>query len=165
MTLYAHTFATPVGDALAAVDEGGAVVYLGFLNGRAPQELAEQLGEPPTWDGGRCRQVQQQVAEYFAGRRRTFDLEVAPRGTRFQQAVWRELLRIPFGRTASYREVAERLGNPGAVRAVGRANGANPVSLLVPCHRVIGADGSLTGYGGGIEVKRALLVHEGALLA
>ena len=103
-----------------------------------------------------------QLEEYFAGTRRRFDLPLAPRGTPFQLKVWRELRRIPYGRTISYAILAHRAGNDRACRAVGAANGRNPLPIIVPCHRVIGADGSLTGFGGGIEAKRKLLKLEGA---
>jgi methylated-DNA-[protein]-cysteine S-methyltransferase len=102
-----------------------------------------------------------QLSEYFAGTRREFDLPLRMQGTEFQQRVWRELTEIPYGQTWSYGELAKRIDNPSASRAVGLANGRNPISILVPCHRVIGADGSLTGYGGGLERKRWLLAHEG----
>jgi len=104
-----------------------------------------------------------QLSEYFAGTRREFDLPLRLQGSTFQQRVWRELLDIPYGATWSYGQLARRIGNPSASRAVGLANGRNPISILVPCHRVIGADGSLTGYGGGLERKRWLLAHEGTL--
>jgi methylated-DNA-[protein]-cysteine S-methyltransferase len=102
-----------------------------------------------------------QLTEYFAGTRREFDLPLRLRGTAFQQRVWRELTEIPYGETCSYGELARRIDKPNASRAVGLANGSNPISILVPCHRVIGADGSLTGYGGGLDRKRWLLAHEG----
>lgn len=102
-----------------------------------------------------------QLEAYFAGLRRTFELTLAPAGTSFQRAVWRALEDIPFGQTITYAELARRIGRPQAVRAVGAANGKNPISIVVPCHRVIGADGTLTGYGGGLEVKARLLAHEG----
>jgi methylated-DNA-[protein]-cysteine S-methyltransferase len=102
-----------------------------------------------------------QLTEYFAGTRRVFDLPLRPQGTAFQQRVWRELTEIPYGETWSYGELAKRIDKPSASRAVGLANGRNPISILVPCHRVIGADGSLTGYGGGLDRKRWLLAHEG----
>jgi len=102
-----------------------------------------------------------QLEEYFAGTRREFDLPMRLHGTAFQTRVWRELGEIPYGQTWSYGELAKRIDKPSASRAVGLANGRNPISILVPCHRVIGADGSLTGYGGGIERKRWLLAHEG----
>ncbi|MBN1937224.1 MAG: methylated-DNA--[protein]-cysteine S-methyltransferase [Anaerolineae bacterium] len=106
-----------------------------------------------------------QLDEYFSGVRRVFDLPLGLHGTEFQQRVWRQLLEIPYGQTASYAEVARALGNPQAVRAVGLANGKNPISIIVPCHRVIGSDGNLVGYGGGLWRKEWLLKHEGCLLA
>lgn len=112
-------------------------------------------------EGGVLPAATRQLAEYFAGQRRHFDLPLALRGTAFQERVWQALTEIPYGATWSYGRLAERIGNPRAVRAVGLANGRNPISILVPCHRVIGADGSLTGYGGGLERKQWLLAHEG----
>jgi len=105
-----------------------------------------------------------QLGEYFAGRRRTFDIPLVLQGTDFQKRVWQQLLAIPFGQMVSYLDIARALGNPKAVRAVGAANGHNPVSIVVPCHRVVGSDGSLVGYGGGLERKEWLLRHEGSLL-
>ena len=106
--------------------------------------------------------VIEQLGAYFAGDLRTFDLSLAPHGTEFQRTVWRALLDVQFGRTETYGAIARRIGSPKAPRAVGLANGHNPIGIIVPCHRVIGADGSLTGYGGGIERKRWLLAHERA---
>lgn len=106
-----------------------------------------------------------QLAEYFAGQRRAFDLPLAPRGTGFQALVWDALTRIPHGETRSYREVARSLGRPSACRAVGAANGRNPLSIVVPCHRVIASNGDLTGYAGGLVAKRWLLDHERAMAA
>jgi len=118
-----------------------------------------------TWmespDSGPLPDVQRQLGEYFAGKRREFDLPLRLEGTAFQQIVWQMLTEIPYGTTLSYGELARRIGNPNASRAVGLANGRNPISILITCHRVIGADGSLTGYGGGLERKRWLLAHEG----
>ena len=105
-------------------------------------------------------QARDQLQEYFAGTRKTFDLELAPEGTSFQTTVWNALLGIPFGRTASYADVAHAIQNESAVRAVGAANGKNPISIVVPCHRVIGASGKLTGYAGELWRKRWLLEHE-----
>ena len=106
------------------------------------------------------RAAARQLGEYFAGKRREFDLPVALHGTPFQSRVWAQLQKIPFGETWSYGQLAKRIRQPGAARAVGHANNRNPVSIVIPCHRVIGADGSLTGYGGGIERKQWLLEHE-----
>lgn len=102
------------------------------------------------------------LAAYFAGTRAEFDLPLAPLGTGFQQKVWAELVRVPAGLRLSYGELAQRIGRPSAVRAVARANGANPIAVVIPCHRILGADGALTGYGGGLWRKRALLDHEDA---
>ena len=105
-----------------------------------------------------------QLAEYFAGERRVFDLPLAPRGSEFQVGVWRALLRIPYGETCSYGDIARSVGRPDASRAVGAANGRNPIPIIVPCHRVVGSKGELTGFGGGLDTKRWLLEHEGALM-
>jgi len=104
--------------------------------------------------------VAKQVKEYAAGKRRDFELDLAPKGTPFQHEVWDALVQIPYGATTSYGALAKKLGRVGGARAVGLANGSNPIGLIVPCHRVIGSDGSLTGYGGGLPLKRALLAHE-----
>ena len=101
-----------------------------------------------------------QVEAYFSGKLKDFDFPLAPQGTTFQTSVWKELLRIPYGETISYGELARRLGNPKAVRAVGLANGSNPIAIVIPCHRVIGSNGSLVGYGGGLPIKQALLALE-----
>lgn len=101
-----------------------------------------------------------QIEEYFAGTRRTFDFPTAPEGTAFQRAVWEALRRIPYGQTRTYRQIAEAIGRPAACRAVGMANHRNPIAIVIPCHRVVGADGSLTGYAGGLEVKARLLELE-----
>ena len=111
-------------------------------------------------DAGRLAAVQRQIDEYAAGTRRDFDLELAMEGPEFDKTVWKALLDIPFGTTTSYGAIARAIGQPGAARAVGAANGANPIALIVPCHRVIGSDGSLTGFGGGLPLKRRLLEHE-----
>lgn len=105
-----------------------------------------------------------QLDEFFSGVRKKFDLPLAPEGSDFQQRVWQALQEIPFGKTVTYGELSEKLGDPNAVRAVGTANGKNPIAIIIPCHRVIGSDQKLTGYAGGIERKRWLLQHEGALL-
>ncbi len=109
-------------------------------------------------------QAEAELAEYFAGEREVFSVPLDARGSAFQREVWRQLSAIPFGETRGYGELAERIGNPKAVRAVGTANGANPISIIVPCHRVIGKDGSLIGFGGGLDIKEKLLRHEGLLL-
>jgi len=108
-------------------------------------------------------QVRMQLKEYFQGKRKVFDLPLELRGTAFQQRVWQALSEIPYAATISYKQLAARIGNPTSVRAVGQANGHNPISIIIPCHRVIGADGSLTGYGGGIERKASLIEFEQAV--
>ena len=150
---------TPLG-LLRVAGTAQGLTEVGFAEGgqlpgpeRHGQGDSELLGE-----------ARQQLREYFAGQRRHFTLPLAPGGTPFQRRVWQELQKIPWGTTASYREIAQRIGQPTAVRAVGAANGRNPVAIVIPCHRVIGSDGSLTGYAGGIATKRRLLQHEGALL-
>ena len=116
----------------------------------------------PDWQKSprELHKVTQQLREYFAGERTRFDLKLAPEGTAFQRQVWKALRTIPYGKTISYGELAGKIGNPKAVRAVGGANGKNPIPIVIPCHRVIGADGSLTGFGGGLETKVALLALE-----
>jgi methylated-DNA-[protein]-cysteine S-methyltransferase len=124
--------------------------------GKLPSNVeAGWLREPAAF-----REACEQLTAYFAGTLREFDLALAPAGTDFQRIVWHELTQIPFGDRISYGELARRIGKPAASRAVGRANGQNPISIIVPCHRVIGADGTMTGYGGGIDRKRWLLEHE-----
>ena len=164
-TLHATTFTTPCGSFSVAVSAVGAVVATAFGN---PARLRERipgnsrLDDAPT---SLAAAVEKQVIDYFAGKRRTFDLPLAAHGTGFQQRVWAALVAIPFGETRSYGQLAATLGHPGAARAVGRANATNPVCLLVPCHRVIGADGSLSGFAFGEAIKRRLLLHEDALPA
>jgi len=121
---------------------------------QGPDEAAEEFDAP-------FEAIREQLAEYFAGRRQDFDVPLKPAGTPFQLRVWQQLIRIPFGETISYGELAQRIGQPAASRAVGHANGRNPISILVPCHRVIGASGKLTGYGGGVSKKQWLLKLEG----
>jgi methylated-DNA-[protein]-cysteine S-methyltransferase len=108
------------------------------------------------------RQAKQELAEYFAGKRKRFGVALDPQGTPFQRSVWKSIARIDFGRTMSYAELAQRAGHPGSARAAGAATGRNPLSIIVPCHRIVGADGSLTGYAGGLKRKRALLALEGS---
>lgn len=139
---------------LVASDEVLSGVYMNAQR-HAPGD--EVFGVP---DPEGFAEAARQLREYFDGERRTFDLPLAMRGTDFQRTVWSALCDIPYGETVSYGELAERIGRPGASRAVGLANGRNPISIIVPCHRVIGADGSLTGYGGGIDRKRHLLAFE-----
>lgn len=156
-TVYWHEFDSPVGRLLLAGD-GERLIQVCFQCGPRPQRPADGWMD----DGAPFRAAIRQLGEYFAGERRRFELPLAPRGTDFQRRVWRALTEIPYGGTISYGELARRIGNPSASRAVGLANGANPLPIVVPCHRVIGADGSLTGFGGGLPIKRRLLALEGA---
>ncbi|MCC6990443.1 MAG: methylated-DNA--[protein]-cysteine S-methyltransferase [Acidobacteria bacterium] len=155
-------FDSPVGSLMLAGDES-VLRELWFLQGR------QHTAPNPAWsESARAfAEPVRQLKAYFAGRLRAFDLAVDPAGTAFQTRVWTALREIPYGETISYGELARRIGDPKAVRAVGLANGANPVSIVIPCHRVIGANGTLVGYGGGLPIKRALLSLEqgqGALL-
>jgi methylated-DNA-[protein]-cysteine S-methyltransferase len=109
------------------------------------------------------RQAARELGEYFAGKRRKFDVPLAPAGTPFQRAVWRAIAAVPFGSTINYTELARQAGFPGSARAAGTATGRNPLSIIIPCHRILGSNGSLTGYAGGLHRKRALLEHEGVL--
>jgi methylated-DNA-[protein]-cysteine S-methyltransferase len=146
---------TPFQPMAAWVDEGGRVLRFHLRAGGA-----EAVDPEADRDPARLAEVQRQVTDYCEGRRRDFDLELAPDGPAFEQAVWQVLRTIPFGTTTSYGAVARAIGQPGAARAVGAANNANPIALIIPCHRVIGADGQLVGYGGGLALKRKLLEHE-----
>lgn len=152
-----ETFSTPLGDFSVAVDAAGAVIATAFGPLSALQTRTNAL---LTRSATATRLVRQQVDDYFRGARRDFDLPLAAAGTAFQRKVWAELRTIPFGRTTTYRALGLRLGHPQAARAIGRANATNPICLIVPCHRVIGADGSLTGFAFGTEIKRRLLEHE-----
>jgi methylated-DNA-[protein]-cysteine S-methyltransferase len=151
---------SPVGRLLLAADSRG-LTRVHFQAGPDP------LRPPPDWhhDAAPFEHPIAQLGEYFSGERRTFRLPLAPAGTAFQLSVWQALRAIPYGETASYGQLARQLGMANGARAVGLANGANPLPIIVPCHRVIGADGSLTGFGGGLFIKRALLSLEGASCA
>lgn len=148
-------YQSPIGK-LLLIGTNGILEELHFPSSLEQVQISEE------WQNNQdsFKQTLQQLAEYFAGSRQEFDLKISPKGTAFQERVWQELRRIPFGRTASYGEIAERIGNPKACRAVGMANAKNPIPIIVPCHRVIGKDGSLTGFGGGLEIKEHLLKLE-----
>jgi O-6-methylguanine DNA methyltransferase len=161
MTCTAHTFDTPIDRMVTVVDEDGAVVLLAFLNGLPAHELVASVEPKVEWSATPCREVVEAVGRWFAGEPEALEsLRLKPAGSAFSQQVWSEVRRVPYGATASYGEIAARLGRPGASRAVGRANATNPICLAIPCHRIVGADGSLTGYGGGIATKQALLELE-----
>lgn len=160
-------FDTPLGPMFAAATERG-LCLLEFTDRRMLEtelrDLQKRLQTPIDYgSNAHTEQARRELAEYFAGSRTSFDVALDAPGTDFQQQVWNALLAIPFGETASYAEQAQRIGKPNAVRAVARANGMNRIAIVIPCHRVIGKDGSLTGYGGGLERKRWLLRHEGAV--
>jgi len=146
---------TPIGRLLLAADEQG-LRCIEFEDERQGRRIG------PAWYRGRARlgNAIAQLQAYFAGDRHAFELELASEGTAFRHRVWDELVRIPYGETISYGELARRVGDPSASRAVGAANGANPLPIVVPCHRVIGANGKLTGFGGGLPTKQWLLEHE-----
>lgn len=150
---------SPVGTLTAAADADG-LRWLLFPRNRHEPTRAQWRRDPTAFAA-----LREQLAAYFAGELRTFQLMLAPSGTIFQQSVWQALRKIPYGETRSYRELAATIGNPNAMRAVGLANGRNPLPIIVPCHRVIGADGSLTGFGGGIDTKRFLLALEARIQA
>jgi methylated-DNA-[protein]-cysteine S-methyltransferase len=152
-----HEIDTPVGRLLLAGDEH-ALRRVYFQSGPHPLRPSQDWHRAAAPFANAVRQLE----EYFAGRRRVFDLPLAPTGTDFQQRVWRALCSIPYGETLSYAQLAHRIGAASGARAVGLANGANPLPVIVPCHRVIGSDGSLTGFGGGLAIKHALLTLEGA---
>lgn len=152
------TFDSPVGPLMLATSDAG-LHALEFGESRHPvrRDSQWQRGEHPL-----LHRARSQLDAYFSGTLRAFDLPLAPQGTAFQRAVWDALTTIAYGQTLGYGEIAARIGKPSAVRAVGAANGRNPLSIFVPCHRVIGADGTLTGYGGGLPTKEFLLRLEGA---
>ena len=147
---------SPVGAIDLIADEDGALTHLLFRGETRFSPVNSELRMNPAPFAA----VIAQLDEYFAGTRKEFDIPLAPRGTHFQREVWLALRDIPYGETSTYAKQAVAIGRPSAARAVGAANGRNPIGIVVPCHRVIGADGSLTGYGGGIDRKRWLLAHE-----
>lgn len=148
-----RTIVSPIG-ALTLTEEAGQITGLRFGGAPGANDVSPLLDE-----------AEAQLQAYFAGVCTTFDLPLAPKGTPFQRAVWDTLRAIPFGETRTYAQIAAAVGNPKACRAVGMANNRNPIAILIPCHRVIGANGSLTGYAGGLAVKKALLALEGVSLA
>jgi methylated-DNA-[protein]-cysteine S-methyltransferase len=148
---------TPLGPLLLVGSQDGALHQIGLPKGKL------SLTPEDSWrqDASALGEAVDQLEQYFAGTRREFSVRLEPQGTEFQKKVWAALRQIPYGQTISYAELATRVGNPKASRAVGAANGRNPLPIVVPCHRVIGADGSLVGFGGGLDAKRALLRIEG----
>jgi methylated-DNA-[protein]-cysteine S-methyltransferase len=161
MALARSTMISPVGELTLIASDAGLVAVLWENDDPARVRLGEVQDQA---DHPVLTRTAAQLAEYFAGERRAFDLPLDFRGTVFQKSVWAQLLTIPFGETRSYGELARTLGNPTASRAVGAANGRNPISIIAPCHRVVGASGSLTGFAGGLETKAFLLKLEGPKL-
>lgn len=160
MTLFTMTMTSPVGPLrLFATESALTAIYLEKHKG-APVLTATEREDHPVLLAAR-----RQLEEYFAGKRVSFDLPLDPTGTPFQQTVWKALREIPLGVTWSYGDLARHVGRAGAARAVGAANGKNPISIIVPCHRVVGSDGTLTGYAGGVPIKQWLLTHEQRVLA
>ncbi len=158
MNLYS-TMNSPAGE-LLLLSNGEAITWICMEQRRyEPKNLHESRRDEPWFE-----QTRKQLRAYFAGELTEFDLPLAAEGTSFQQSVWAQLCEIPYGTTISYAELARRVGNPNAPRAAGAANGRNPISIIIPCHRVIGSDNSLTDYGGGIEIKKLLLDLESATL-
>jgi methylated-DNA-[protein]-cysteine S-methyltransferase len=146
---------SPLGLLLLAADDAGLREIL-FVNGRHHAQPKAEWKE----NAAPLKDTIRQLHSYFAGKLETFDLPLAPEGTPFQLEVWHRLCEIPYGETTSYGELARRIGNPNACRAVGLANGSNPIPIIIPCHRVIGSNGKLTGYGGGLPIKEKLLALE-----
>lgn len=155
------TVSSPLGPLLLAAADGALTHVLLPTGTLAPFEEGASVS-PSSENRAVLAQAHAQLSEYFEGRRTHFTVRLSPRGTAFQRSVWSALCEIPHGQTCSYVDIARRLGRPTASRAVGAANGQNPIAIIVPCHRVIGASGALTGYAGGLERKRWLLQHEGA---
>jgi methylated-DNA-[protein]-cysteine S-methyltransferase len=157
MTRYAR-FDSPLGPMLVTADDNG-ITHVDFVGAKYTKPVQPGWVEDPKAPAlAACRK---QLDEYFAGTRTDFDLPLAPQGSEFQQRVWQEIARVPFGETITYGELAKRAGTPGHARAAGAATGRNPVGVVIPCHRIVGSDGSLTGYAGGLERKRGLLELEG----
>ena len=161
MTLSTLTYDSPVGPLGLVADEASLVAVLWPTEAEGRVRLAEEPA--PAGDHPVLVKTAAQLDEYFAGTRRHFDLPLGPLGTEFQRQVWWSLAEIPFGETSTYGKQAAAIGRPSAVRAVGAANGRNPLSIVLPCHRIVGADGKLTGFAGGLETKRWLLDHEASI--
>ena len=168
MKAYVDEIESPAGPLAFAVNEDGALMRLHFVESDYGPVLERKLGDEGcavTSDETRTAAVRKELSEYVNGWRKTFDAPLAFVGSEWQKAVWMELTRIPFGETRSYGEIADSLGRPGAARAVGRANASNVLPVVVPCHRVIAADGTLGGFNGGLHLKERLLEHERRVLA
>lgn len=160
LPVFYTTLPSPFGP-LGIAGTAQGLTHIDFQDGSRPVQWQ------PTWqaDKGLLDEVRRQLTEYFRGARQQFALPLAPAGTPFQQHVWHALQQIPFGTTLTYHHLAQRLGKPGAARAIGHANGRNPLAIVIPCHRLLGSDGQLRGYASGITFKQRLLHHEGVQLA
>lgn len=168
MKAYTETIESPAGPLTFVVNDEGALLWLKFTEGeyeRTVEQELEREGLEIERDRMLTARAGGQLREYYAGTRRTFDLPLAFAGSEWQKAVWRTLTSIPYGETRTYGEIAAMVGRPKSARAVGKANATNRLPLVVPCHRVIGVNGSLTGFAGGIHLKTRLLEHEAGMLA
>lgn len=162
--LWTAELETSLAPLFAGVDEDGALVTLSFHDLGSPEEKEEQLGRQgwdPARNRSRCRHVEKQLREYLRAERREFELVLRPGGTPFQRKVWHQLAKVGYGETVTYAQLARRARVPRSIRAVGACNARNPIVVVLPCHRVVGSDGSLTGYGGGLARKQRLLELEG----
>ena len=157
--MYYALYQSPLGEIAVTANDNG-LTALAFQQGESPISIDESMQN----NESKFSDVFKQLDDYFAGKLKVFNLALSPKGTKFQQQVWQTLATIPFGDTKSYAWLAHKINNEKAVRAVGSANGANPIALIVPCHRVIGSNGKLTGYAGGLDLKAKLLQHEGITL-
>jgi len=167
MALYTQSMPSPVGELLLVSDEHGRLTHVSFVgeDGDPGDRALRRQREPLVADPSRTATARRQLEEYFAGERKRFELTLAPAGRPFQQQVWALLQEIPFGELTTYGAIGRRLGRSNCARCVGGAVGSNPIAIVVPCHRVVGSDGSLTGYGGGLDRKRTLLGLEGVATA
>jgi methylated-DNA-[protein]-cysteine S-methyltransferase len=167
MDAYLETFDTAGGPITIAVDPAGALLRLSFGDGHYTRTIEEDLlasGYQVHPAAGQAARARQEIEEYWSEGRRTFEVPVALQGTQWQIDVWQALMAVPYGTTRTYGSMAAQLGRPHAARAIGRANATNPIPLVIPCHRLVGANGSLTGFGGGLHIKQRLLEHEGAIV-
>ncbi len=163
MASYTSTIDSPCGPLQIVANGEGELTHIEFLDAVKGQTIVDRFKADDVevlHDTGHTFEIESELKEYFAGERMKFEISLAPEGTPFQLQVWEELRQIPFGETRNYGEIARALGQPGASRAVGAANGANPIPIVIPCHRVVGADGALVGFGGGLKNKALLLEME-----
>ena len=157
MTCNRFVYSTPVGKITIADDSNGKIAYVALPGKTVPFETVEKESEI-------IKKAGKQLEEYFAGRRKDFDIPLNPNGTEFQIKVWRELCKVPYGKTITYKDLAVKVGNPNGARAIGMAMNRNPIAIIAPCHRIVGHDGSLTGYAGGLDLKKKLLKLEGVIV-